>query len=92
MESTDPGKSTAMVVWKDPLAVDTNGKDLELMCRPFPGSEFQIGETEVKCFAVDDNKEELACTFLITINGKLRAVERVTLLRFLFGCILINRH
>ena len=75
MESTDPGKSTAMVVWKDPSTVDTNGKDFELICMPPSGSEFQIGETEVTCLAVEEDKEELTCTFVITINGKLKCLR-----------------
>ena len=75
MESTDPGKSTVMVVWKDPSAVDTNGKDLELTCRPFSGSEFQIGKTDVTCSAADDRKEKLACTFSVTIFGRLNYLD-----------------
>ena len=71
MKFTDPSKSTAMVIWSDPSAMDTNGKDLEVMCMPPSGSEFEIGHTEVTCIAESDKGEELACKFFVTIKGRL---------------------
>ena len=71
LKSTDPSKSTAMVVWKYPSAVDANGKDFEVICIPPSGSEFPIGKTDVTCKTVDLKKEEVVCIFSITINGTL---------------------
>ena len=69
MRSTEPSKSTAMVVWRVSSAIDTNGKYLEVTCMPPSGSEFEIGKTEVWCMAEDEKREELACNFFVTING-----------------------
>ena len=69
--STDPGKSTAMVVWKDPSVMDTTGRDLEVMCMPPSGSAFPIGKTEVRCTVTNSKDEELACTFYVHICGTL---------------------
>ena len=69
MESTDPGLPTAAVVWRNPRAIDTVGRHLEAMCMPPSGSAFQMGITEVTCSATDDEEEELACTFNVTIIG-----------------------
>ena len=70
MESTDPGLPTATVIWKNPSAIDTIGRALEAMCMPPSGSAFQIGITEVTCTATDA-KEELACTYNVTVIGTL---------------------
>ena len=75
MKSTDPSQSTAMVVWKNPLASDTYGKDLEVICMPPSGSKFKIGQTDVKCMAEYDKNEGLACTFSVTINGMLNILR-----------------
>ena len=69
VKSTDPSQSTAMVVWTNPSASDTYGNDLEVICTPPSGSKFGIGETEVTCMAEDDKKDELACTYSITVKG-----------------------
>ena len=75
IQSTDPSKSTAMVVWTNPSASDTYGKDLEVICTPPSGSTFEIGETEVTCIAEDDKNEELACTFSVSIKGTLNMLK-----------------
>ena len=67
---TDPNKSTAMVLWKDPSVKDVNGKDLDVLCMPTSGSEFRIGKREVVCMAGDGKGENSTCTFFVNIKGR----------------------
>ena len=68
-QPADPGKSTVVVQWKDPL--DISGQDLTVTCTPPSGSNFRIGKNKVECVTRDDKGHSAACFFTVTINGNL---------------------
>ena len=71
-KNTSIGESTALVVWKDPEAVDDSRNDPTVTCSPREGN-FPIGRTEVYCQAVDEDGNEAKCTFNVTVFGKNKA-------------------
>ena len=57
------------MVWTDPQATD-NSKELpKTMCNVESGSQFQTGETEVTCQAVDSSGNRANCTFDVQVRG-----------------------
>lgn len=70
IKDNDPGLSTAMVTWTDPEAQDNSGQ-VTVSCSPNSGSNFDIGNTEVECEAVDESGNKNDCVFTITVQGKL---------------------
>ena len=68
-QPTDPGKSTGVVSWTDPTAVDNIDPNPAISCTPVSGSEFVVGITEVVCEATDSNENKATCRFDVTITG-----------------------
>ncbi|XP_072017238.1 uncharacterized protein [Amphiura filiformis] len=50
---SDPGQSTALVVWEDPVATDNYVDNPTVICDPSSGTKFAIGQTLVTCMASD---------------------------------------
>ena len=67
---TDPGRSTAVVTWTDPTAVDNVDPNPAISCTPVSGSEFAIGITEVVCEARDANENTATCRFTVLVVGQ----------------------
>ena len=51
------------------LVTDNSGGDVELMCEPKSGSIFYIGETLVKCTAIDEAGNASIGEFWVTVTG-----------------------
>ena len=66
---TKPENSTALVVWKDPEAVDNSGFEPVVTCYP-PQGNFSIGYTKVFCEAVDQSGNTATCSFNVIVKGK----------------------
>ena len=66
---TDPRKSTSMVVWTTPLAMDNSELIPTVTCNKPNGSQFEIGATEVMCQAVDRVGNQATCSFLVDVAG-----------------------
>ena len=63
--------SMVAVTWKNPNATDDSGHHPEVSCNRLSGTNFTVGVTTVTCEAVDRNGNKAACSFNITIIGKL---------------------
>ena len=62
------GNSTAIVTYQPPTATDNSGK-VTLNCEPPPQSEFNIGQTNVTCVAIDASGNSKTCAFRVRITG-----------------------
>ena len=67
---TDLNKSTALVVWTDLVATDNSKITPTVACNAQNGSQFEIGETEVMCQAVDQAGNLATCSFIIDVVGE----------------------
>ena len=67
---TNPGQSTALVVWPDLEASDNSEHRPTATCSVNSGSKFSIGETEVICAAIDLAGNRATCVFTVQIEGK----------------------
>ena len=68
--ATDLNKSTAMVVWTAPVANDNSELIPTVTCNAENGSKFEIGETEVVCYAIDQVGNQANCSFIVNVVGK----------------------
>ena len=69
--NTDPGQSTALVVWQDPSATDNSGDRPTVVCNPPSGTSFPIGSTKVTYTALDGYGNTDSCSFYVDIIGKI---------------------
>ena len=67
--NTPPNQDYAIMVWADPQANDNSGQIPTTTCDPESGSQFEIGETEVTCQAVDPSGNQATCTFTAKSKG-----------------------
>ena len=67
--NTEPSQAHAAVTWTDPQVTDNSGETFTLTCDVESGSQFEIGETEVICQAVDPTGNQAACMFTVKIQG-----------------------
>eukprot|EP00049_Salpingoeca_infusionum_P011110 m.191461 g.191461 ORF g.191461 m.191461 type:complete len:718 (+) comp14843_c0_seq1:81-2234(+) len=67
---TAPGKATAVGNWALPVAYDETDPSPELECTHMPGTEFELGATEITCYAVDESGNERSCAFKVTVLDK----------------------
>ena len=59
-----------MAVWSHPVSTDNSGLTLTVTCNAENGSQFEIGETEVMCQALDQAGNQAACSFAVDVVGK----------------------
>ena len=59
-----------MVVWTYPVATDNSKLTPTVTCNAQNGSQFEIGETEVMCQAVDQGGNHATCSFIIEVLGE----------------------
>ena len=67
---TDLNTSTAVVVWSAPGANDNSELTPTVTCNAENGTQFQIGETEVLCQALDQAGNRATCSFIVDVVGK----------------------
>ncbi len=67
---TDPGQSTALIVWQSPPATDNSGVSPTVVCNPPSGANFAIGSTYVTCTALDEYGNKDNCAYYVNIIGK----------------------
>ena len=67
--NTKPSQAYASVVWTDPQMIDNSGQIPTITCDAESGSQFEIGETEVTCQAVDPTGNQATCIFTVKIEG-----------------------
>ena len=60
--------STAMVIWKSPLASDNSG-NVSVTCNPQSGANFTIGLAIVICEAIDGSENSASCSFQVNVTG-----------------------
>ena len=75
--NTQPSKAYATVVWNEPQATDNSREIPTITCDANSGNQFEIGETEVICQAVDPTGNHATCTFTVKINGKRSFVRNL---------------
>ena len=68
--ATGPNQPTAMATWTAPVATDNSNLTPNVTCSAENGSRFEIGETEVKCKAVDEAGNQANCSFIVHVIGK----------------------
>ena len=68
--NTEPGLANATVVWSDLQVIDNSGHFPTVTCNVESGSQFEIGETEVICQAVDVGGNRGACSFTVIVKGR----------------------
>ena len=68
---TDPGQSTALVVWEAP-SVNSDAEEFTVdKCYPESGSNFTIGSQKVVCEATEvAHVYENMCHFYVNVTGK----------------------
>ena len=66
---TEPGQSTALVVWNDPKAVDNSNQKPNITCIPKTETRLPIGQTNVICTAQDKSGNMGKCNFVVDIQG-----------------------
>ncbi|XP_070556084.1 peroxidasin-like [Ptychodera flava] len=54
------------ISWDDPVATDSSGNALEVLCSHTPDSMFPVGTTTVTCSATDSSGACSTCTFTVT--------------------------
>ena len=67
--NTEPSQAYATMVWTDPQATDNSGQIPTITCDADSGSNFEIGETEVICQAVDPTGNHATCKFTVKVEG-----------------------
>ena len=67
---TDLNNSTALVVWNNPVAIDNSKETPTFTCNVENGSQFEFGETEVICQAVDQAGNQATCSFIVDVLGE----------------------
>ena len=65
----EEGRSSAVVVWKDPAVSYNSGGILQVSCDPKSGTSFTIGQTTVICEAVDYSGNKAVCSFRVNVTG-----------------------
>ncbi|XP_071953150.1 uncharacterized protein [Antedon mediterranea] len=60
--------SQVTVTWNDPTVSDNVDTDLSAACIPSSGSSFNIGSTDVTCYATDTASNTGICVFTVTVN------------------------
>ena len=68
--TSDPRKSTRLVKWEPPIAIDNSGDNTTTICDPASGSDFAIGQTSVTCIASDSSGNSKSCIFYVDVSGK----------------------
>ena len=68
--ATGLNQPTALVAWTDPVATDNSHLTPNVTCSAENGSQFEIGETEVKCKALDEAGNQANCSFIVDVVGK----------------------
>jgi HYR domain len=61
------GVRDAVVDYDLPLAQDTAGLPLPVLCDPPPGSTFPLGDTTVNCTATDDQGVQAGASFVVRV-------------------------
>ena len=61
---------TAVVVWAPLVATDNSMQSPIVTCNAENGSQFEIGETEIMCQALDQAGNQAECIFHVDIKGK----------------------
>ena len=67
--NTELSQAHSSAVWADPQVTDNSGQIPTITCDAESGSQFEIGETEVICQAVDPAGNQATCTFTVEIKG-----------------------
>ena len=67
---TDLNLSTAVVVWSAPVATDNSKLTPSVTCNAENGTQFEIGEKDVLCQAVDQAGNQATCSFTVDVVGK----------------------
>ncbi|XP_022111337.1 hyalin-like isoform X2 [Acanthaster planci] len=66
--SPDPGANYATYAYLDPLAKDSNGASLPVVCSPMSGAQFGGGTHEIQCIATDASaNQDSTYTFNLTV-------------------------
>ena len=68
--NTKPSQAYATVVWTNPQVTDNSQQNSTITCDANSGDQFEIGETEVTCQAVDPTGNQAICAFTVMIEGK----------------------
>ena len=66
---TDFNKHTTTVVWNQLVATDNSQLTPTVTCNAANGSQFEIGETEVICQALDQAGNLAMCSFIVNVKG-----------------------
>ena len=74
-QTTDLGKSAALVVWETPSSSDNSGVVPHVSCNPASNTTFSIGETGVNCTAIDNSGNKASCEFYVNIIGNANNVN-----------------
>jgi HYR domain len=61
------GVRSAVVDYDLPLAQDTDGLPLPVLCDPPPGSTFPLGDTNVNCTATDNEGLQAGASFVVRV-------------------------
>ena len=65
----DFNKHTTTIVWNQPVATDNSELAPIVTCNAANGSQFEIGETEIICQALDYAGNLKTCFFTIGVKG-----------------------
>ena len=65
------------MIWTDPQATDNSKEMPKITCNAESGSQFQIGNTQVHCQAVDPTGNRATCTFDVQIKGDENVLIKV---------------
>ena len=68
--NTEPRLANATVVWTDPQVTDNSAQFCTITCNVESESQFEIGETEVICQAVDLSGNRGVCSFAVVVLGR----------------------
>ena len=63
--------NTFVFSWDLPTAVDNADPNIEVVCKPEPGTEFTVGVTVVQCNVTDESGNQDKCSFNVTVQGLL---------------------
>jgi hypothetical protein len=61
------GAKSARVTF-EVTATDDEGRDIDVSCQPPPGSRFPLGETIVRCWAIDSSGNTAYAPFTVTVE------------------------
>ena len=79
---TDASQAYATVVWETPNVTDNAAETPTITCSIEYGSQFEIGEKEVICHAVDLGGNRGACSFTVVVIGKCQLFKPMQYLGF----------